>query len=147
VIPDPRPDGTLPPGVHEATWREIVLTFGTTPYRRLLLGGLARALQALRAAGCQRAYVDGSFVTAKSVPADYDGCYDLVGVDPERLHPALRDFSEQRAAQKTEFLGEMFPASWVADWRGQPYLEFFQQDRNGNRKEIIAIGLTHGGLP
>jgi len=29
----------------------------------------------------------------------------------------------------------------VADWRGQPYLEFFQQDRNGNRKGIIAIDL------
>jgi len=106
-----------------------------------------RALQALRAAGCERAYVDGSFVTAKLVPADYDGCYDLTGVDPQRLHPALGEFSDLRAAQKAEFLGELFPASWVADRQGRPYLEFFQQDRDGNPKGIIAIDLIRGGLP
>ena len=137
----------LPAGVHEATWREIVLAFGTNPHRRLLLGGLLRALQALRTAGCQRAYLDGSFVSAKAVPADYDGCYDLAGVDLERLPLALRDFSDQRAAQKAEFRGELFPASWVADWQGRPYLEFFQQDRNGNPKGIITIDLVHGGVP
>lgn len=34
--------------------------FGTTPWRRQLLEGLARALRDLRAAGCKRAYIDGN---------------------------------------------------------------------------------------
>jgi hypothetical protein len=130
-----------------ATWRELVLAFGTSPHRLSLLGGMLRALQALRAAGCQRAYINGSFVTAKAVPGDYDGCYDLAGVELSRLPAALQDFSNQRAAQKAAFGGELFPASWQADWQGRPYLEFFQQDRYGNPKGIIAIDLIGGGLP
>jgi hypothetical protein len=57
------------------------------------------------------------------------------------------DFSNQRAAQKAEFGGELFPASWAADWQGRPYLEFFQLDRKGRPKGIIAVDLIHGGLP
>jgi hypothetical protein len=113
----------------------------------MLLGGLLRALQALRLAGRRRAYIDGSFVTMKVVPADFDGSYDLAEVDLERLHPALREFSDQRAAQKCEFGGELFPASWEADREGRPFLEFFQRDRDGNWKGIVALDLTHGGLP
>lgn len=147
MIPEFRSDGVLPPGVYEASWREIVLTFGTTAHRRLLLRGLAQALRARRSAGCQRAYIDGSFVTSKSVPGDYDGCYDLAGVDPEHLHPALRDFTNRRAAQKAEFLGALFPASWVADRQGRPYLEFFQRGRDGRPKGIVVVDLVNGGLP
>lgn len=62
--------GNLPPGEHKATWPEIVERFGTTPWRMRLVEGLAHALQALRAAGCRRAYVDGSFISTKERPAD-----------------------------------------------------------------------------
>jgi len=47
---------------------ELVERFGTNERRREILAGLLRALQALKAAGCRRAYVDGSFVTSKEVP-------------------------------------------------------------------------------
>lgn len=66
--------GLLPPGIHKAAWREVVVRFGTTRHRRKLLGGLKRALKTLRAAGCRRVYIDGSFVTAKSKPGDFDAC-------------------------------------------------------------------------
>ena len=147
MIPEFGADGNLPPGVHNATWPEIVSRFGATPQRRILLGGLLRALQALRAAGCRRAYIDGSFVTSKMVPADYDGCYDTTGVDFEHLHPVLQEFSDQRAAQKAEFRGELFPASWQADRHGRPFFEFFQRDRDGNAKGIVVLDLSTGGLP
>ena len=35
----------------------------------------------LRAAGCKRAYIDGSFITTKEHPGDFDACWDLDGVD------------------------------------------------------------------
>ena len=72
---DPGEDGRyqLPPGIHLATWPERVERFGTNERRNEIFAGLLRALQALKAAGCQRAFVDGSFVTSKEVPGDFDG--------------------------------------------------------------------------
>ena len=57
--------GTLPPGDHNATWDEVVARYGITPHRLTLLAGLKAALDALRAGGCQRAYIDGSFAVTK----------------------------------------------------------------------------------
>ena len=120
--------------------------FGTTPHRLSLLAGLKAALHALRAAGCQRAYIDGSFVTAKLVPADFDGCWEVSGVDLARLDPVLLTFAQRRAAQKRQYGGEMFPADWAADAHGTSFLRFFQRDRvTGRPKGIVAIDL--GGLP
>ena len=64
--------GNLPPGIHEATWSEILLRYGSTSHRLRLLAGLQTALDGLRGAGCTRAYLDGSFVTAKENPDDVD---------------------------------------------------------------------------
>jgi hypothetical protein len=89
--------------------------------------------------------LDGSFVTAKPDPEDYDCAWDVVGVDPHLLDPVLLDFRNQRAAQKAKFQGEFFPASSIADPRtGQTFLQFFQQDRNGQPKGIVALDLTKG---
>ncbi len=106
--------------------------------RREILAGLLRALQALKAAGCQRAYVDGSFVTSKEVPGDFDGCWDHTGVDFDALDPVLLDFDGHREAQKAKFEGEMF----IADAPGNRFLEFFQLDRDGRPKGIIQINLA-----
>lgn len=146
MIPGFRPDGTLPPGEHEATWREIVQTFGTTPHRRGLLAGLRRALQALRDAGCRRAYIDGSFVTTTPLPRDYDGCWETLSVDADALDPVLLDLDFPRTQQKEKYGGEMFPASWPADRQGRTFRDFFQADRDGNPKGIVVIDLVGGGL-
>jgi uncharacterized protein DUF6932 len=74
TIPPFTDSGNLPEGIHDATWDEIVEGFGTNERRRELLEGLQRALDSLRAAGCRRAYVDGSFVTANEEPNDFDAC-------------------------------------------------------------------------
>ena len=92
MIPPFTEQGLLPPGVHRATWREFVGRFGTTPHRRRLLAGLKAALKSLRAAGCRTVYIDGSFVTAKPHPADFDGCWEIDGVEPERLDSVLLTF-------------------------------------------------------
>lgn len=138
--------GNLPSGVHEATWAEVVTRYGSTPHRLALLAGLKAALDALRLAGCRRAYVDGSFVTAKEAPADFDGCWEVDGVDLERLDPVLLTFADHRAAQKRKFGGEIFPSDWPADAQGTNFLRFFQRDRaTGEAKGIITIDLE--GLP
>ena len=115
MIPPLQPTtGNLPPGVHEATWADLVARYGSTPHRLALLSGLKAALDALRAAGCRRVYIDGSFVTAKERPADFDGCWEVDGVDLAQLDPVLMTFAQRRAAQKRKYGGELFPADWAA---------------------------------
>jgi hypothetical protein len=142
TIPPFQEGGNLPPGIHDATWEEIVGRFGNTAWRCQLLAGLRRALESLRDAGCRRAYVDGSFVTAKEVPGDFDACWEAAGVDAKRLDPALLDFANARAAQKQRFHGELFPAESAADPHGTRFLDYFQRDRlTGEPKGIVALDL------
>jgi hypothetical protein len=96
----------------------------------------------LREAGCTVVYVDGSFVTAKETPGDFDACWDVHGVDLERLAPVFLDFADSRAAQKRRFGGELFPAQLPEGITGRTFLAFFQTDRRtGRRKGIVAIRL------
>src|SRR5689334_2081090 len=143
MIPDFQPDGALPAGVHWANWSEIQTRFGTNPHRRQLLVGLRAALTLLVAAGCSAVYVNGSFVTAKEFPGDFDACWDVTGVDPTRLDPVFLDFTNSRAAQKQRFLGEFFPAQLPEGLSGRTFLEFFQVHKDsGGAKGIIAIDLS-----
>ena len=131
----------LPPGIHLATWTELAERFGTNERRRDILAGLLRALRALKAAGCRRVFVDGSFVTSKEVPGDFDGCWDHNGVDFDALDPVLLNFDGHREAQKAKFEGEMFIAAVPADQLGTRFLDFFQLDRDGRPRGIVQIEL------
>lgn len=145
MIPAFQPDGNLPPGIHSAGWVEVKRRFGEGQHRQRLVSGLHRVLSKLAAAGCQTAYIDGSFVTAKPVPADFDGAWELNNVDLQRLQliePVLFDFSNQRAAQKRKYLGEMFPADTQELGSGRTFLDFFQQDKHtGDQKGLVAVDL------
>ena len=60
----------------------------------------------------------------------------------EPLDPVLLTFDPGRATQKDRYLGELFPASIIADDDGFSFLDFFQRDREeGEPKGIIAIDL------
>lgn len=75
VLPPFNPDtARLPEGEHTASWDELVDRFGWTPRRRQLLDGLVEAIELLAEAGCTRIWLNGSFVTAKDEPADFDAC-------------------------------------------------------------------------
>ena len=141
MIPCFLPNGNLPPGIHEATWQETAHRFGTNPQRQALRDGLFQALQNLKQAGCAKVYLNGSFVTDKEHPSDFDAAWETYGVNPGLLHPVLLDFSNSRRAQKQTYGGELFPADLVADEHGRTFIEFFQTDRERNPKGIVAIDL------
>lgn len=124
-----------------ATWEEVVERFGRTPRRRALLAGLRIALESLRAAGCKKLYLDGSFVTVKEEPGDFDACWEAEGVDADLLDEALLTFDAGRETQKAKFGGELFVADWPADETSTLFRNFFQQDRDGNAKGIIVINV------
>ena len=82
--------------------------------------GLMAGLQNLRAAGCVRAFLDGSYMTAKPRPGDFDACWDPGGVDPTLLDPVLLTFDNHRAAQKARSKGEFFPSTIPGPTRSEP---------------------------
>lgn len=131
----------LPPGIHDATLLQVDDRFATNSHRKHLFDGFRRAAEALRAAGCATVYLDGSFVTDKPTPADFDACWDDSGLDVNQLDKVLLDFTNKRQAQKKKYLGELFPARNAAA-SGIAFLDFFQADRHtGKRKGILRIGL------
>jgi hypothetical protein len=106
-----------------------------------LIEGLAAALKDLAAAGCRKVYINGSFVTAKDVPGDYDLCWAIDDVIPEKLNPALLDFSPKgREMMKKKYKGDLFPAEIPEGASGKLFLDFFQADKTtGEIKGIIAL--------
>jgi len=133
----------LPPGEHVASWDEVVERFGWTERRRRLLDGLAEALELLAEASCSRVWLNGSFVTAKDEPGDFDACWDTDGVDLDALDSVLLDLSSQRAAQKARFGGELFP-NVIETQSGLSFAEFFQNERDTSRKGVVVIRLSKG---
>jgi hypothetical protein len=132
----------LPPGIHSATLEEIEQRFATNDKRKLLFEGLRRAVDILRAAGCKAIFLDGSFVTDKPEPGDFDACWDPTGVDPGKLDSVFLDFSNRRKRQKDKFRGEFFLSSGRADAK-TGFLDFFQKDKyGGNAKGIIRVQLA-----
>jgi hypothetical protein len=147
MIADFNRDGTLPGGTHWSGWEEVESRFGFSERRLQLLGGLKAALRALRRAGCRRVYIDGSFVTVKREPGDYDACWDIAGVDAESLDSVFLDFSNARGAQKRKYLGEFFPAQMPEGASGRLFLDFFQTDKEtGKRKGIVGLNLQEEEL-
>ncbi|NSZ35729.1 DUF6932 family protein [Agrobacterium tumefaciens] len=136
------PWDVLPSGIHPASLEEIKNAFGYNERRRTLLSGLVDGATALVRAGCSKMYLDGSFVTAKPIPGDYDACWDPAGVLSSLLDPVFTDFSDGRARQKARFGGEFFPSSIVEAGSGRAFLDFFQVEKHsGGKKGIIEVSI------
>lgn len=144
LVPLPgSPWTVLPPGVHSASLEEVSGAFATNVWRRQLFDGLVLASGKLRYAGCPKVYLDGSYVTGKPKPGDFDACWDPSGVDPAKLDRVFLDFANGRAAQKAVFKGEFFPSALACADVGATFVDFFQMDRfTGQQKGIISIPLS-----
>jgi hypothetical protein len=144
LVPLPgSPWAVLPPGMHAASLEDVAAAFATNAWRRELFDGLVLASGKLRLAGCPAIHLDGSFVTGKPRPGDFDACWDPTGVDPAKLDPVFLEFANGRAAQKAAFKGEFFPSSMMCVDVGEAFVKFFQLDRfTGKQKGIISIPLS-----
>ncbi|MEH2055922.1 MAG: hypothetical protein V7K97_07105 [Nostoc sp.] len=145
MIPEFDESGILPSGVHWAEWSEFQEIFVTSLTRQRMIDRLELAMTQLKAAGCRTIYIDGSFVTSKQKPGDFDACWEDNGVDInylESIAPTLFNFALRRAEQKIKYKGEIFPSNYPANDSGTAYIDFFQFDtRTNTRKGIIAIDL------
>jgi hypothetical protein len=134
-------NGHLLPGIHEMEMQVFEDVFGYNSHRMQLIAGFKLGVSHLKICGCKNIYVDGSFVTKKELPEDFDACWDENGVDLNRLKndfSTIIDFREHRKYQKLKYKGEFFPMRINAS-PYDIYLNFFQKDRNGLSKGIIKI--------
>jgi len=139
VLPPFTDAGVLPPGLHWASWEELCKRFGGSRRRARLLEGLLEAASNLRAAGAVNIWLDGSFVTSKPDPEDYDGAWDASLVDLDKVDPILVDpvdLGTGRHRQKAKYGGELLVS---VGRTGSPIQLFFQQTRDGDVKGIVLL--------
>lgn len=143
MIPEFNEEGNLPHGIHEASMDEVETRFGYNAKRQWLLEGLRVLIVDLKKSGCSRIFLDGSFVTKKDVPGDYDLCWSVEGVTEMSVDKRLVDLSPQgRAIHATRYRGDIFPAEVPEGRSGKLFIEFFMTDKNtGNPKGIVSINI------
>lgn len=130
----------LPPGIHDSTLEEVLNRFTLNASRKLQYEGLLKALDNLFRSGCPQIFLDGSYVTSKPIPADYEVCWDVRFVNYDLLDPIFFDFTNQRQKQKEKYGGEFFPAQLTEEMSGRPFLNFFQTDKHsGKPKGIVRL--------
>jgi hypothetical protein len=139
MLPEFDASGNLPPGIHQSTWEEITERYGKTERRRDLLKGLGNAISMLRDMGCKRIFLDGSFISNKVNPGDYDVVWDDTGLDLDLCFKECWTFFKSVYTQKQEFGGEFCYMSHPSN-----VLAYFQQDNRHTpilKKGIIELSI------
>jgi len=144
MIPEFNTYGCLPEGVHEATFAEIRVKFGTNPHREGLLDQMESLLANLAGAGCTRFFLDGSFVTAKELPEDYDALLGYEGLNQSLLDPIILQ-TPNAGLVKEKYGCDLMPCD-IKGHSGKFWLDYFTTDKeSGQPKGIIKV-IFDGGL-
>ncbi|EOA60575.1 hypothetical protein K8P02_16655 [Bacteroides nordii] len=144
MIPEFNEDGYLPPGIYEASFEEVKNRFGFSWKRQKLLQGMSFLLEQCRILHCDILYLDGSFVTKKLNPNDYDACWDTTAENREQvLNNVLESLLESNSeVQKEYFGGEIYSAFSKAILLPElTILEYFQKTKQYEDKGIVMIKL------
>ena len=121
---------------------DIEARFALTAERRAIFHRFEAWTQHMHLAGCRTIYLDGSFITNKVEPGDYDACFDPSGIDGSKLDPCLlfRSISDPDTV-KQKYGGDIridyaLPAGTILR-----YVQFFQSDsrQGGRRKGIVKV--------
>jgi hypothetical protein len=135
MIPPFDSNGYLPPGIYEATLAQIEKNYTYNLRRKWLFEGLTKLVKTLKTAGCKTLYLNGSYITNKLEPNDYDAVWEYEGVD-NTIDPLIRDGLDNITI-KRKYGGDIFchmPKYFN-------YIEYFQTDWRGIPKGIIRIDL------
>jgi hypothetical protein len=95
----------MPPGIHTVTLAEVEDKFAYNAKRKALFAGLNRVVSILSEANCPEVFLDGSYITTKEKPDDYDLCFEPTGLQRTEGLRALLAAKENR---KIEYLGDIF---------------------------------------
>ena len=131
----------LKPGIHELTWDEFEQMYSIDEVRIEFIARMKELIKMLKEAGCKKIYINGSFITKKKRPGDYDLLWeDGDHIDYDKLDPIIRYPWNHEEGRKKKFKGDIYPAGIIASQvPSQTFLEFFQKTRDGREKGIIMI--------
>lgn len=140
MIPDFRPDGYLPDGVHLASEAEVTFRFGSgSARRRRLVVRVRRWIELGRRLNARRLLIDGSFVTAKPDPQDVDAVILLPADFERQAERGIDEALEMEQMLLTRQPEEIFAAEDDADW--EDWVEFFSRTRetDGRHKGVVEV--------
>mgnify|MGYP001265018983 CR=1 FL=1 len=132
AIPLRRPDGTLPPGIYQASIADILGTYPpVNEQRQILNDSLQRAVETLWALDPAFViYVDGSYVTSKAEPNDVD----LLIKTDRYLETELQQYLDQVCPVEAVSL-DVNVEPTTSDY----LLDFLTTDDYGRAKGILQI--------
>lgn len=134
------PSQILPPGLHYLSFREFREIFAFNDHRFWIFDGLKAACQELRAAGCLRIYIGGSYVTSKIHPSDYDACWDPVGVSGG-LDPILYA-NDLHTERRQKYRGDLLIGG-ADDGPSGEHFRFLSRDKlSGEERGMVGIKLN-----
>jgi hypothetical protein len=145
AIPKFRDDGWLPEGHHPAQWEEVIAVFGGQPgsRRAQILSKLLSWRDEARQRGISgRLILDGSFISAKETPGDFDALliYD------EHVEAILAQDAEARALLDHDRCKEkgfdlfVFSAAAARKFPEWTHLDMFDRDKvTGRRKGVLEV--------
>ena len=144
MIPLFDPEGDLPPGRHQTTWREFqerFCVFTSSDHRLQLCRRIDQMIAEARAAQIvERIIFGGSFVSARPAPNDFDCIIVLhTGTCYETLQPFQRWVADTREASR-RYRGDIFVATADQSTLGV-YLEFFAMNRHGKQVGLVEVTL------
>ncbi len=113
----------LPPGIHDAKWNDFVSHFGIGSRRIELVESMESMLLHLWDVGCKAVKIDGSFVTSKLKPSDFDGTWDPEGVDETELDIVIAD--EDKYLMKEKYNGELYRQDSIEARTRKSFDDFF----------------------
>ena len=137
MIPKFNKNGYLPKGIHKATLSEIKRRFGGgTERREELFKGLQSLVRVLRKnrKSIKRFLLNGSFVTDKREPEDYD-CILVIRSD---FSPRAM---KQLTGAKNRFGAHLFPFGEEKNFSVKRMVDFFGHDRDAKPKGLVEAVL------
>jgi hypothetical protein len=142
MVPNFNSDGLLPEGIYDCTLEEFEKRF--TNYfdrRKLYEKGIIPLMADLRAIACKSLYLDGSYVTNKIIPNDFDACWDNRGLNLAEVKQKF-PFLWNPIFSKKKYGGDVFPAFIKETRSGILFIDFFQTHKmTGLKKGIIKLNL------
>jgi hypothetical protein len=142
MLPPLTAEGVLPAGVHPASLDEIIAIFGSpNAVRRDIAWRLQNILRMAQETGhLRKAFIWGSFVTAKPEPADIDRM--LVMSDAFRSEaciPSVRQVFDSEVAERGLGATVLWVREDVPVVLLNAFLEQWQIDRSGRRRGIVEV--------
>lgn len=147
VLPDFREDGWLPEGHYDASWKEVIDRFGGFPgsARERVTSSLLAWRNEIKAKGISGwLLLDGSFVSAKETPGDFDA---LLVLDEEARTILENDVEAKALLDYSECKSRGFDllyyfAATVRDYPDLAGLDLWDRDKEtGKLKGVLEVGL------